>query len=366
MLVLTALQRFCMSDTQNSGPSAAAPHDNAAYVSKNDLFAKLTKNAQSQLGGGEDPEQDPEPVVEDTPESEEPEEEIAEEAADDSPEVPDEDSDEERPPGMDDEEEPEEPEDDNPPKDREVVSKKTFEKRLGKATAKIKNLERERDALQQKLVAKPAETPDPNNPLSFVTTSAELVQQERNANSLLDQVTSLKLKAKRSPEEVTQLLEKEGIQTDDPELWLEEKAHHLNSVINRQIPERRQFVQQREALLQTAQTKYPWLKDSSNEKTQWVEGVKAQYPQLAAVVPDVDLFLARAHRGWVQEARERITPTKKQPPRQPGKPKTSGVSRKRNSDPMAQAKKQAQETGDNLPIFSVLAARAKQKKRPGK
>lgn len=344
-------------------PSAAAP-DNAVVMSEDDLFAKLSKAAINQMNPPEESEQDPEPV-EDTPESEEPEDEITDEAADDL-EAPEEtDSDEELPPGMDDDDQPEESEDDDQNKDREVVSKKTFEKRLGKATAKIKRLEQERDTLQQQLNAKPVEAPDPNNPLAFVTTSEELAQQEQSATRLLDQVTGLKLQARRDPDAVSEILEKEGIQVDDPELWLEEKAHHLNTVLMRQIPERRQFVQQREAHLRQAQTKYPWLKDSSNEKTQWVAGVKAQYPGLAAMIPDVDLFLARAHRGWVQEAREGISRTK-QPPRQPGKPKTSGVARKRINDPMAQARKHAQETGDDLPMFSALAAQAMQNKRPKK
>ena len=355
-----------MPNTPDLGPSTAAPNDNAVVLSEDALFAKLAGNAAKQLRPQEEPEQDPEPVETDTPEPEEPDEEIADEAADD-PGVPEEEvSDEERPPGMDDEDEPEEePEEDDQTKDRDVVSKKTFTKRLGKATAKIKQLERERDALQQQVNTKPAQAPDPNNPLASVTTSEELAQQEQNAIRLLDQVTQLRFQAKRDPEAVTQILEKEGIQVDDPELWLEEKAHHLNSVITRQVPERRQFVQQRETFVRQAQTKYPWLKDSANERTQWVNGVKAQYPMLAAIVPDVDLFLARAHRGWVQEAREGITKTK-QPVKQPGKPRTSGVARKRIVNPMAEAKKQAEQTGNDLPIFSALAAQSIQKKRPKK
>lgn len=352
-----------MPKNSEEGSPTAGPSDHAVGISEDDLFAKLSQNALIQMGL-EEPEQDPEPVDEDTPESEEPEGDHADEAADDDLEGQEEDFDEELPPGF--EEEPEEnPEDGGPNKDREVVSKKTFEKRLGKATARIKRLEAERDQLQQQLTAQPAVMPDATNPLMSVTTSAELAQQERQASQLLEQISLLKIKARRDPEAVAETLEKEGIQVEDPETWLEEKSHHLNQVLLRHIPERRTFIQQRENLSQQAQTKYPWLKDTSDAKTQWVESVKALYPQLAMTVPDIDLFLARAHAGWTAEARARIS-SKKQPVRQPGKPKVSGVSRKRINNPMAAAQKHFKETGDDMPIFNAMAAQAIQKRRANK
>jgi len=238
-------------------------------------------------------------------------------------------------------------------KGQETVSKKVFDKRIGKATKRIRGLERELEELRAQASSRPAPLPDGTNPVAVATTSAQLEEFAQQADVLADQVNRLRIEVKRDPEAVTRTLEAQGITTDDPELWLEEQSLHLNTITSRTIPARRGFVEEREKQLREANTKYPWLTSSTDPKAQWVKDFKKKYPQAEVVVPELDLILARAMVGWHAEAKSTVA---KQPTTQASRPRSAKAARKTDSNLLSEGARLAREQGNARPFFEAQAA----------
>tara|TARA_R110002096_G_scaffold383651_2_gene577525 strand:- start:1130 stop:2161 length:1032 start_codon:yes stop_codon:yes gene_type:complete len=239
-------------------------------------------------------------------------------------------------------------------KGRDTISVKSFEKRMGKATKRIKGLEAENAQLRDQSKRKTSYV-DPSNPVATATTTAELDALGEQADLLSESIETLLIQVKRDPEGVIELLEKQGVQTDDPEVYLETTRHNLAKVVNRVMPQRREFVTARERSSQEAAATYTWLNDETDPRTAWVDAEKAKYPGAAAIVPDLDLLLARSLLGRQMEVRDR---QKRQstPTRQATRPASAGLPRKgRRTDPVASGFQEALKTGDSRPAYDALA-----------
>ena len=98
----------------------------------------------------------------------------------------------------------------------------------------------------------------------------------------------------------------------DAESFLKNVRMNSNKAL-RQVPKQREVLRTI-AQENLAEKEFPWLKDSSNKKTQWVENQKRKFPQLE-MIPGVNKYLGYAIEGMAAtrrkgaSARPKVEPT---------------------------------------------------------
>ncbi len=206
-------------------------------------------------------------------------------------------------------------------------AKEQIQKRIGVLTARAKEAEEkakaeaeEKAQLLTKLEqlsqqqAQPVPVPvilgdDPNDLAAKATTPAEIAKVEQSAREMLDLIEEnehLIARAIARDEETVTLSDGQVYKVDSiPKAKRQAKAH-----IERYVPARRQFLQQRQTAVEAAKGKFPALFKADSEEHLAFQSAIQQTPALRHV-PNAELLYGYALRGLKAEKAEQEAAAKK-------------------------------------------------------
>ena len=248
-----------------------------------------------------------------------------------------------------------------------------FKKRIDKLTWKNKTLQEQLEQARQQLYeskqASPQQSSTPNSltdQINNADTFEQLADIEQGALEAERWAKTSLRRYQRDPEKVeTEIKNKLGYLPDDVEGWLDDLS--LNTEFSRasDIPKRKQAIIQSQQQRQLAVQKYPWLDDPTSELRAFVDQAKQQYPGLKSL-PEIDLYLARALRGYQAELEDAAKVRQQQqkrpdPTPQPGKPGASAPKVSKNAESYKSARSNVMKSGSATDAISFIKAAANNK-----
>tara|TARA_S200002703_G_scaffold17339_2_gene14333 strand:- start:17706 stop:18695 length:990 start_codon:yes stop_codon:yes gene_type:complete len=228
---------------------------------------------------------------------------------------------------------------------------KGVQKRIDKLTSQKYALEDENQKLKDQ-VKELESQPKANQNQDFgkFTSEVDVDKHESQLTAYVDFAEEALAEYDMDPDKVTENLDKVVPEwkshTDDAERFLKNVLLNSNRAL-RQVPKQREFARYVASERRSAEKEFPWLKDPSNKRTQWVENQKRKFPQLASI-PGVDKYLGFAIEGMAKgRGRAAASTPKTEPTPQPKTPNgakptgdrlkaaSENVMRHRNRDALA-------------------------------
>ena len=203
-----------------------------------------------------------------------------------------------------------------------------FNKRLGKEVGKRKELERQLEEVRAKLSETPAAPEPPPEPAAVVPlpAGAPPLANINDVNGLIE----LQKQAKEAIRFAEDALANEADGEPVPEGWnrksLRDVIRNAKLTIEDHIPQRNQFLQQKNQMQQTAYELLPWLKDKTDPNYVLAQTFRKSNPWINSL-PSADLLIGMYIKGveTVKSEREAAEKAKGKPTEKKALPKpTSG------------------------------------------
>lgn len=195
-----------------------------------------------------------------------------------------------------------------------------IDKRIGKEVAKRKTLEDQLAAQREELdklkaaVAQPSEAPaapvvvDPSQPLAHIGTVEALNLEHKQAKEVIRAAEDMLDQFDAGNDSV----EYQGATYTKAQV--KQILRNAKRTVEDLVPQRYQFLQNRDGWRAKAVEEFPFLKDRTTKEYQLVEAARRNYPIIAAL-PDADYVLGLAVEGIkAVEARKAAKPAAKTPP----------------------------------------------------
>lgn len=229
-----------------------------------------------------------------------------------------------------------------------------WQKRVDRLTGRNKDLQEQLEALQAEHLelkrtvneSSPKRTSqtDVGSLASRINSEPELDNLEAEAREAERWAKRNLARYKRDPEAVEREVKaKTGTIPDDVEQTLEEILFNSEDLLISDIPSRRKQIQAQARSYAEATKHYPWLADSRNQLTGWVNSTLEQYGDMKlSEIPDIHRFMARSLIGMHFEqqnaSKTRTTPPKAEPTSQPTKPRIERRQTTSSEEQISQAR----------------------------
>jgi len=243
-----------------------------------------------------------------------------------------------------------------------VAKQKSAEERASEAETKAEELSSELDELKDQPML--VETSDAKSgPVERAKTLPDLQKEVKRAEQVLDWSEDMLMQLKAEPETVEAELKRQKVDLRDSygeedfssermDVFLSELRRNMDRTLRRQVPERRQYLETKEASDAQAKELMPWLDDENSRQYQDVQDVMNTLPEItklphhktAAGVFALGLEQLRQIEAEQKSGRARDTQL---PSSQPGAPAAApAVEPNAQSDKGDEALKSWRESGE--------------------
>tara|TARA_E500000318_G_scaffold24210_2_gene24399 strand:+ start:3784 stop:4812 length:1029 start_codon:yes stop_codon:yes gene_type:complete len=182
----------------------------------------------------------------------------------------------------------------------------------------------------------------------------ELESYAQNGRQVQRNLRQMARQHSRNPDQVeAQFKDTYGVDLstmEDPQAYLEQYADNIQDEMEQAVPERRKFLEQRQAVTEATKNKFSWYGDPNSPLRQAVDSVFDNAPQLNQVAEAPFLVSAAVVGMRVMEAaqKRKASSGQRTPPKAP--PAGSGNPPKKSSEQSAKDLKQRALSGDEAAV----------------